>query len=208
MENSAQWKKLSLAAQSGTGFIFYLLRRHAMNHSLIWKYISLHPPGYMRRTWHWTEAGYNENNCYIIQQTIYLCIFDTSKYIIWNRQVASPHLGTDQRLTDDNRGLDCWTSLGSKEQPKTCRGEDLLPEKVWRRWPIRRWLKKCLRNRMPRAQETQISLAPPHEDVLQSFWWLNNWSCKLLNWESAKSLAEEMRRVYRASPKKWQREKS
>ena len=27
-----------------------------------WKYISLHPPGYMRRTWHWTEAGYNETN--------------------------------------------------------------------------------------------------------------------------------------------------
>ena len=27
-----------------------------------WKYISLHPPGYMRRTWHWTEAGYIETN--------------------------------------------------------------------------------------------------------------------------------------------------
>ena len=27
-----------------------------------WKYISLHPPGYMRRAWHWTEAGYNETN--------------------------------------------------------------------------------------------------------------------------------------------------
>ena len=37
VENSAQWKKLLFAAQSGTGFIFYLSRRHAMNHSLILK---------------------------------------------------------------------------------------------------------------------------------------------------------------------------
>ena len=62
MENSAQWKKLLFAAQSGTGFIFYLLRRHAMNHSFDLKIYLFTPPGYMRRTWHWTEAGYNETN--------------------------------------------------------------------------------------------------------------------------------------------------
>ena len=39
-------------------FIFY--GEHSMNHSLILKIFSLHPPGNMRRAWHWFEAGYNE----------------------------------------------------------------------------------------------------------------------------------------------------
>ena len=84
MENSAQWKKLllPLVQAQASYFIFYGDMLWII--PWFWKYISLHPPGYMRRTWHWTEAGYNETN--LLYHTTN-CIFDTSKYIIWNHHI-------------------------------------------------------------------------------------------------------------------------
>ena len=85
---------------------------------------------------------------------------------------GQPALGdrsTLPHLTDDNLWLDCWRSLGSKEQSKTCGREDLLPEKEWRRWPTKRWLKKCQHNWMRRARREMMSPAPQNEETFLTF---------------------------------------
>ena len=85
MENNAQRKKLYFAAQSGTGFIFYFSRRYSMNHHADFENIcfctlqdTCGGPD--------TELKMDLMNLtsYIILRTIYLCTFDTSKYIICN----------------------------------------------------------------------------------------------------------------------------
>ena len=85
VENNAQWKKLYFAAQSGTGFIFYFSRRYSMNHHADFENIcfctlqdTCGGPD--------TELKLDLMNLtsYIILRTIYLCTFDTSKYIICN----------------------------------------------------------------------------------------------------------------------------
>ena len=106
VENNAQRKKLYFAAQSGTGFIFYFSRRYSMNHPADFDNIcfctlqdTCGGPD--------TELKLDLMNLtsYIILWTIYLCTFDTSKYIIWNHKCASQSLKTRCPLLDDKDSL-------------------------------------------------------------------------------------------------------
>ena len=106
VENNAQRKKLYFAAQSGTGFIFYFSRRYSMNHPADFENIcfctlqdTCGGPD--------TELKLDLMNLtsYIILWTIYLCTFDTSKYIIWNHKCASQSLKTRCPLLDQNDSL-------------------------------------------------------------------------------------------------------
>ena len=88
VENKAQLQKLFLATQPDTGFIFYFSQRYSLISLLIMKIYALHPPGNIRRTWNWFEAGPNEHN-QLYHTSNYIsstCIFNTLKYIICNQQ--------------------------------------------------------------------------------------------------------------------------
>ena len=112
-------------------FIFY--GEHSMNHSLILKIFSLHPPGNMRRAWHWFEAGYNETkqlyhstNCI----SLYFWYIENIRYKIlpyllhhkklmqmwrWttNRQ-ASSHPAWPVHLRDASTQLVVWRSTKNR----------------------------------------------------------------------------------------------
>ena len=78
---------LPLIQAQASYFIFH--GEHSMNHSLILKIFSLLPPGYMRRAWHWFEAGYNETKqLYHSTNCISLYFLIHRKYTIWNLEAG------------------------------------------------------------------------------------------------------------------------